>query len=100
VKPWTENQRSFISQHLQVDMTAAELARFFHVAPQDIWQLAREEQWPASPTMGPIALHTPGGGGLLTTVFSVPGATRADLYEPEAHDDFQRRCRPHGWVRR
>ncbi len=72
MKDWTDTQRVFIRAHLNIDMTAAELARLFHVTDTDIWQLARARRW-----------HYPGYG----------------KSQPMGHDEFQRLYRPPGYVR-
>lgn len=70
---------AFIRAHLQIDMTAGEMARYFRVAPQEIWRCAIDKNLPCRPGSSPIALHTPGGGNLCP---GVPGATQKDAYEP------------------
>lgn len=98
MKDWTDTQRAFIRAHLNIDMTASEIARLFMVAEADVYQAQRSVRaWPGYNHSSPLGLHTPGGG----TAFSayVRGATLADEYQPMEHDEFQRLYRPPGYVR-
>lgn len=99
MKDWTETQRAFIRAHLNIDMTAGEIARLFMVADADIYQAVRlAARFPGYNHSSPLGFHSPGGGCLLARL-GVKGATIADEYQPMEHDEFQRLYRPEGWVR-
>jgi len=99
MKDWTDTQRVFIRAHLNIDMTATELARLFNVTDTDIWQLARARRWhyPGYGKSQPMGFHSPGGGRLLAMA-GIKVATLADEYQPMGHDEFQRLYRPPGWT--
>jgi hypothetical protein len=91
VRIWNEKQRSFILHHLNVDMTAKELARIFRVAPQEVWQLWRASRKSVATGVFPLvptAFHSP-GGGMLLKYWGIRGATRADEYAPVSLAEFQ-----------
>lgn len=93
---WTEIQFSYIADHLGVDMTASELARVFMVAPQEIHRAFYECHRHRAAGKTPSALHTPGGGSMLSGK-GVRGATAMDVYTPMDFWDFQEKFRPRGW---
>lgn len=99
MKDWNGTQRQFILDHLGADMTGEELGRLFMVNPAEIYQVYRAKMKRLPRNLKPTAFHSPGGGRLLAMSYGVKGATRADIYDPMPHDEFQHLYRPAGWVR-
>lgn len=99
MKDWNDTQHRFIRDHLNIDMTAGEIARLFMVADADIYQAVRlARRCPGYNHSSPLGFHSPGVGTLLARL-GVTGTARADIYTPMDHDAFQREYRPPGWTR-